>query len=363
MKSRIAFDKFYIERTYILEANWIQIHLQVGHTIWVRPVKSNGQLHWRENSTETRWNVQREETAQWSRLYWSQRRHEECFSIRSFPGEIRVAEATAVWFLIYASCKVGLSVFFKSSLYSAPQCKRPSGKSFVGVGPDACRTHAWQKAKILHSGCHQSVKVLEDDFVKNAADDHSHRFFSNQWSGFRASCFPFSSLESGLSFFGKLHQEMPQRQGSCRLHNWTTVKLHLIFVTLLLYIVCLDLEQCLGHRRSLCPNAFFACLLHIFFRPTQTWMNFRDTCILLLVGQKTNSFVCKEQELEHCFRSFCKTALGPEGLRTSKEIVWKSSEHSPSVSIFVLFCQRSLNYPFWRNQTVQICGNFAGFPL
>lgn len=103
---------FILKRNYILEANWIQIHLQVEHTIWVRPVKSNGQLHWRENSTETRWNVQREETAQWSRLSWSQCRHEECFSIRSFPGEIRVAEATAVWFLIFASCKVGLSVFF-----------------------------------------------------------------------------------------------------------------------------------------------------------------------------------------------------------------------------------------------------------
>lgn len=83
----------------------------------------------------------------------------------------------------------------------------------------------------LHSGCHQSVVVLEDD-LNNAAED---RFCSinDQGLGCGLPDFRFHFLKVDY-FFGKLRQEMPQRQGSCRLHNGTTVKLHLIFATLLL---------------------------------------------------------------------------------------------------------------------------------
>lgn len=36
---------------------------------------------------------------------------------------------------------------------------------------------------------------------------------------------------------------------------------------------------------------------------------------------------------------------------------------SPFNSFVQGIFQRSLNYPFWRNQAMQLCGNFEGFPL
>lgn len=36
---------------------------------------------------------------------------------------------------------------------------------------------------------------------------------------------------------------------------------------------------------------------------------------------------------------------------------------SPFNSFVQGIFQRSLNYPFWRNQAIQLCGNFEGFPV